>query len=299
MSADTKFRTEEPRRGVDSHDPCLDRREGLNRLYLVAAPEEGEQHAPEPEPRPEPLDTLSAALRVTHAQQLAVDHGIDRQRLHHQLEGLHYERSRLEQIEQATPRDASRDIAALERSRTGLHADLDRQHEQLAALQGRRPLRHRRDHAAEQILATQRVERLTRRLDETDRALAASLDQQAQRDTYLATHHADFARLGDIQHEIGARLDQLVASYRNDPPAYLADLGPCPTDINRRAHWTDAARDIEDYRHRNHITDPRRPFGPAEHNNHRQQHAREQLDHALDHITPQRGTEPHNLGLGL
>ena len=47
-----------------------------NRIYLVEQPErEHEQHTPEPVPAP--LDALGAALRVSHAQALAVDRGID------------------------------------------------------------------------------------------------------------------------------------------------------------------------------------------------------------------------------
>ena len=47
-----------------------------NRIYLVEQPErEHEQHTPEPVPAP--LDTFTAALRVSHAQTVAVDRGID------------------------------------------------------------------------------------------------------------------------------------------------------------------------------------------------------------------------------
>ncbi len=276
---------------------ALSRGRAQNRLYLVARDDEVEQHAPTPEAGP--LDTVAAALRVSHAQQLAVDHGIDRRALHQQLDTLNRDLTHLQHIQGAAPRDASRDVAALRRSRTGLERDLDAQQARLAALDARRPFRHRRDYATQRLAAARHVERLTERLDQTERALASALDQQTRHETYIAAHRAELEHIPNVESTIRIRLDQLVASYRSDPPTYLAALGPCPTDPTDRAHWTSAARDVEDYRHRHHITDPRHPFGRAEQNNHNQQHAREALDHTLEHLAADRGGATHDLGLGL
>jgi conjugative relaxase-like TrwC/TraI family protein len=275
---------------------ALSRGRAQNRLYLVAQPDEPEAHAPEP--IAEPLDTLAAALKISHAQQLAVDHGIDRRALHHELDQLHDQLCGLQRVERAAPPDASRDVAALRSSRTELERDLDRQREHLDELEARRPLRHRREHIAQRLLATQHVEQLTEWLDQTDHARATALDQQARHDTYTDEHRAELARIPAIESTIRMRLDQLVASYRSNPPTYLAPLGPVPNDRDGRAHWTDAARGIEDYRHRHHITDPDHPFGPAERNSHHQQHAQETLDQALEHLAPERGAI-QDLGLEL
>ena len=275
---------------------ALSRGRAQNRLYLVAQTDEPEAHAPAPET--EPLDTLTAALKISHAQQLAVDHGIDRRALHDQLDDLHDQLSSLQRVRGATPRDASRDVAALRRSRNELERDLDRQREQLDDIEARRPLRHRRENTAQRLVATQQVEQLTERLDQTDHALATALDQQARHDTYSHRHRAELARIPAIETTIRMRLDQLVASYHNDPPTYLAPLGPCPTDRRARAHWTDAARTIEDYRHRQHINDPDHPLGPAQRNNHHRQHAQETLEQALEQLAPERGTaQDHGLSL--
>jgi ATP-dependent exoDNAse (exonuclease V) alpha subunit len=53
---------------------ALSRGRANNRMYLVERADESEQHAALAA-EPDPYDVLAAALRVSRAQRLAVDHG--------------------------------------------------------------------------------------------------------------------------------------------------------------------------------------------------------------------------------
>src|ERR1700730_3777439 len=95
-----------------------------NPIYLVEQPErEHEPHTPEPVRAP--LDTLGAALRVSHAQELAVDRGIDvealrRRRLDADLHQLCDERKDLERVARMKPLNPAADIRSLQIGRDQL-----------------------------------------------------------------------------------------------------------------------------------------------------------------------------------
>ena len=67
---------------------ALSRGRTENRIYLVGREPRPEAHTPEAAP-PEPLDALTQALTVSHAQHLAVDAGIDRNAIRHELRLAH------------------------------------------------------------------------------------------------------------------------------------------------------------------------------------------------------------------
>jgi conjugative relaxase-like TrwC/TraI family protein len=265
---------------------ALSRGRANNRLYLVNRPDDVEQHAPTPSP--EPLDAFAASLRVSRAQHLAIDHGSPAPSPRRILARRYDELQRLRHIDRAAPRNPTFDIDALQRSRTIIQSGLDEHQARLAELSKKRPLRHRREHEAEQLVTAERVERLARNLEETNRALADTHTARADYDGYQARHHADIEQLPRVEREVEALLSQLVYDYRTDPPAYLATLGPWPTDETRRDHWTEAATLIEDYRHRAYVSDPKRPFGAVDRTNDEQQLAQARVDQALRHITPER-----------
>ncbi len=72
---------------------ALSRGRAQNRLYLVARPEDDEQHTRTPE-RP-PLDQVAGALRVSRAQRLAIDQHIATPKAHERVAQLYEERNRI------------------------------------------------------------------------------------------------------------------------------------------------------------------------------------------------------------
>ncbi len=115
----------------------------------------------------------------------------------------------------------------------------------------------------------------------------------------MIEHSDDLARLTAIDHTIEARVDQLVESYRHNPPAYLEPLGPYPADENAVWVWNDVARTVERYRHQHHITDIHNPVGAVDHNDWQQQHVLEQLAYASPHRNVDRGIELPGLEVEL
>ncbi len=265
---------------------ALSRGRANNRVYLVNSPDNVERHAPTPSP--EPLDAFAASLRVSRAQHLAIDHGSPAPSPRRILARRYDELERLRHLDRAAPRNPTFDIDALQRSRTIIKSGLDEHRARLAELSKKRPLRHRREHDAEQLVTADRVRRLAGNLEHTDRALADTQAARTDYDAYQASHHAELEQLPRVEREVRHLLGQLVYDYRTNPPAYLATLGPWPNDGRRRDHWTDAATIIEDYRHRAYVSDPKRPFGAVDKTNDEQQFAQARVDQALRHITPER-----------
>ncbi len=276
---------------------ALSRGRAQNRLYLVAQADELEQHAPPPER--EPLDTIAGVLSISHAQRLAIDHHIDQRSLRNQIEDLHHELRELRTIERAAPRDPTADIAALTRSRATLGEDLQHRRDQLERLDQRRPLRHRREHTAERIVALRQVEQLTNQLHHTEDALALAIEQRDELDAFVSVHHDQLHRIPVVTADVGARVRQLVDAYRHDPPSYLQELGTCPTDPALRRTWTEAASAIENYRAEHHVTDPSEPVGPRRRHEFHQKDVLEKLDAALERIDPARAAERGGIELGL
>ena len=274
-----------------------------NRIYLVEQPEREHEHHT-PEPNPAPLGALTAALRVSHAQALAVDRGIDvkaleRKVLDFYLHNLCDERRDLERIARGKPHNPAADIRSLERSHDQLASVLRCEQARLDELTGRHPIRHRRERAAEQLRVEHAVENLQRQLDHTDHALDVARGQQPAYDTYTTKYRDELKRRNMIGNEIDATVKLLVASYRIDPPAYLATLGPYPNDANGRWYWDDTARTVEHYRHQHHITDQHQPLGQTHQHDHQQQHARERLQQAHQELTHTAGRETPGLEIEL
>ncbi len=176
---------------------ALSRGRADNRLYLVTPSAEPEQHAPGPQH--DAMVSLAASLRVSHAQQLAIDRGVDCAALQGRLMRLYHELECLRRIYYAAPNDPSADIDALQRSRAELAYVLDAQRERLAALTTRRPLRHRHEQNAERLLALQAVERLAVQIDNTERSLELAYEGRDERERFLAQHRGDLARFPQVE----------------------------------------------------------------------------------------------------
>jgi hypothetical protein len=274
-----------------------------NRIYLVEQPER-EHEAHTPEPIPAPLDALSAALRVSHAQELGVERGIDvealeRKMLDQDLHQLCDERRDLERVGRMKPHNPAADIDSLEHGRHQLANALGSQQWRLDELSGRNPMRHRRERTAERLSVESAVENLHRQLDSTDDALEVARGQQDVYYKYANTHGKELVRLDRIGDEIEAKLERLVTGYHDDPPAYLAALGPYPYDGNKRWRWDDAAHTVEQYRHRHHVTDQHQPLGQTSQHDHEQQRARERLQQASRELTHGVGREAPGLEIEL
>jgi conjugative relaxase-like TrwC/TraI family protein len=272
-----------------------------NRIYLVEQPER-EQRTPEPIPAP--LDTLSAALRVSHAQELAVDRGInvkalERRMLDADLHQLCDERKDLERIARMKPHNPAADIDSLEHGRRQLANALWSQQFRLNELTGGQLIRRRRERTAERLSVEQAVENLHRQLDSTDQALGVARGQQGAYYKYANKYGKQLVRLDRIGYEIEAKLERLVTGYRDDPPAYLATLGPYPYDGNKRWRWDDAAHSVEQYRHQHHVTDQHQSLGPTRQHDHEQRHARERLQQASRELTQNVGRESPGLEIEL
>ncbi len=274
------------------------RRNSLNRIYLVEQPErDDEPHNPQPIP-----DPLAAALGIGRAHELAHDRGVDhqgRQRklLDRALYRLYDERERLERVRAARPHNPASEIRSLEIGRDQLEYALECQHARLDVLDDGHPLRHRRHRTAERLRVGDAVEQLDRQLERTRHDLALAHDQQTVSREYAAIHGNDIATLSTIGHEIDVRVGRLVASYRDDPPAYLAELGTYPNHDAERRVWDVAAHTVEHYRHKHHITDQHEPLGETRPPDHEHQHAREQLRRAARELT--RGVGRASPGLDL
>jgi hypothetical protein len=193
---------------------ALSRGRANNRIYLVARPErEHEQHTPEPVPAP--IDALTAALRVSHAQELAADRGVDgtaleRRALDQELQRLHDERRDLDRIVAMKPHNPAGDIRSLEKSRDDLEHARGCQQECLDILNAQYPIRHRRQRAAERLSVERAVENLQRQLDGTVRALAVARGQQGAYDQYSNKYRKELECLDVVGYEIQGKVERLV-----------------------------------------------------------------------------------------
>jgi conjugative relaxase-like TrwC/TraI family protein len=276
---------------------ALSRGRAQNRLYVVARPDDDEHHAPAPERSP--LDQLAGALRVSRAQELAIDQGADTPALPEHLAQLYDERDGLRAVLRSAPPDQAATISALHHSRQWLRQSLDHERVQLAALNQRHPIRNRKEHTARRLATMRTVDLLETRLDDTERALARAVGQHNARTSFLTEHRDALDGLPTVEREIERRLDQLVASYQHDPPAYLAALGPSPSEPDARSKWTAAAGVIEDYRYEHDIVDERYPLGPPDRTDLHQQLARVQVDGILKGLDRGHGHDTPSVGLDL
>ena len=213
-----------------------------NRIYLVDSEPRPEAHAPEVAP-PDPLDTLTQALAVSHAQHLAIDAGIDRD--------ADPQRPRQPRPRTRPPPRTPASLPAITRLRD------HRAHQ--PTRQPRRTTRRRR--AANSRRSTPNTAGATARTETLDRIvltnqtsdLAARLTRfddsprhaPAKNTTTTrpsSTDHGDeLDRLPRTERAIDARIEQLVDADTTDPPAYLHDLGAAPTEADALDRWRRAA----------------------------------------------------------
>jgi conjugative relaxase-like TrwC/TraI family protein len=239
---------------------ALSRGRTENSIYLVGREPRPEAHTPEAAP-PEPLDALAQALTISHAQQLALDAGIDHNAIHHEIRSLMQERDRLQGIEGRCPRNRSYEIDALTTQRGRAANRLVHTRRELEAL-SKHGWRQRADRRARRLVLTNEVDVLTGSVQSLDDALDRAGDGHDEHKVYVAEHHDDLRRLPAIQVTIDVRIAQLVDADVAQPPPYLRALGPRPEDTSRLADWRRAAEFVERYRIDHHITDPRDPLGP-------------------------------------
>jgi hypothetical protein len=209
------------------------------------------------------------------------------------------ERKDLKRVARMKPLNPVADIRSLQIGRDQLANALGSQQFRLDALTGRQPIRHRRERAAERLTVEHSVENLHRQLEHTDQALDVARDQHAAYIKYARKHGKELVRLDRIGSEIEAKIKQLVTGYRDDPPAYLATLGPCPNDRNKRWRWDEAAHTVEQYRHQHHVTDQHQPLGQTHQHDYEQRHAREQLEQASQELGRSVGRDSPGLEIEL
>ncbi|MGZ4753435.1 MAG: MobF family relaxase [Acidimicrobiia bacterium] len=239
---------------------ALSRGRTENRIYLVGHEPRPEAHTPEVAP-PEPLDALTQTLTVSHAQHLAVDSGIDRNAIRHELHSLLRERDRLQEIARRCPRDRSYEIDSLTTQRSRAANRLAHTHRELDAL-SKHAWRQRADRQARRLVLTNQIDGLTFSVQSLDNALERARDGHHDHKAYVAEHRDDLRRLPAIQVTIDTRIAQLVDADVAKPPPYLRALGPRPEDASRLARWRRVTEFVERYRIDHHITDPRQPLGP-------------------------------------
>ncbi len=269
---------------------ALSRGRAQNRLYLVAQPDDHEHHGRAPERSP--IEQLASALRVSRAQELAIDQRVDTPTTHQHLVHLYDQRDRVRAVLRGAPSDQTATIRALQASRDELGRSPDNER---GKLEHRYPIRHRKQHTTRRIATIRNVDLLETRLDDTERALASAIAQRDARTSFLAEHQVAVDQLPTTERDIERRLDQLIDSYRHAPPEYLTALGPRPTATDARAHWNAAARVIKEYRHDHRVTDARNAFGPTNRADLEQQVASAQVEGILEG----RAHDVHRLGLDL
>ncbi len=231
-----------------------------NRIYLVAqSPADPEAHHPERD-TPDPSAQLAAALQPDRRERLAIDHHIDTDPLRQDLALLYRGRARIDEGRLALP-DRRPDIRALQSER---HDQINAAETAQRFLDGKRPVRHRREHNISRLAAERAHDQATTAIHRIDHALEQAHDDQAARETHNRT---SLDEIFLIDFAIRDRLDKLVETIAHEPPAYLQQLGPRPTDPTGRRHWNNIVRDVEAYRIEHDISDARRPFGvcPTEH----------------------------------
>lgn len=240
---------------------ALSRGRKENRVYLVGREPREEAHTPETGP-PEPLDALSRALTVRHAQQLALDTGIDRNAIRYEVRSLMRERDRLQDIALRCPRARAYEIESLSTQRGRSSDHLEQAKRELTALDERRGFRGRADRHARRLVLTNQVDVLTGSIQSLDDAFERARDGHDEHLGYVVEHRDDLRRLPAIQVTIETRIAQLVGADVAKPPPYLRALGPTPDDPTRLEDWRRAAEFVERYRVDHQITDTRHPLGP-------------------------------------
>ncbi len=251
-----------------------------------------------PRPSEHPWTSLPTALRVSRAQELAIDQRIDTPEIREHLVDLYGQRAHVRGVFHALPLDPAPTIDALQRSRDWIRPSLDGARAKLTALEQRHPIRHRKHHTAQRLTIAREVELLEARLRDTEQSLAAALERQQVRIS-LPEYRYVAERLPIFDREIRQRIDQLIDSYQHDPPAYLVSLGPRPADAEVRQRWMQAAHVIEDYRHERGITDPHNPLGSLDRANEYQRTARFQLLSIDPDLDSGRRLDTHRLSLDL
>jgi len=241
---------------------ALSRGRAENRIYLVAIEPRPEAHTREATP-PEPVEALTQALRHSHAQELAVDSGIDRDAIRRELSDLMHERRRLENVKNGCPRVRHDEIESLTTMRQQNVENVARVEHDLAALDKERGWRQRDERRGRRVILTTHLRYHTGAIDSLDQAIEHAHEAQHERDEYLKQHHDEIQELPHVEHAINRRFGQLIRADVADPPAYLRELGAPPKDPPSRARWLQAAEYVEHYRIDHYITDPHHPLGNA------------------------------------
>lgn len=240
---------------------ALSRGRTENRIYLVGGEPRSEAHTPEAAP-PEPIDGLTQALTISHAQRLAVDAGIDRNAIRQALHALMHERDQLEERSRRCRSDRTYEIDALTTQRRQISDRLAHARREILQLDQQRGLRHRGDRSARRVVLANQMSGLTDRIGQFDEQLKRARDAQGQHRDYIAEHRDELHRLSGVRHAIEARFAQLVDADAANPTMYLRALGSPPVDPTRIADWRRAAEFVERYRVDYNITDQYRALGP-------------------------------------
>ena len=223
---------------------------------------------PDPKPtrqksrRPKPIDALARALRVSHAQLLALDTGVDRNAIRQSLDTLIHERDRLQQLQRASPPSRAYEIHALTAQRDDVAERLADTRYDLNHLESQRGWRNRKDRSARRIVLTNQTGDLDARLTRLDDTLRRTHAEEHHHEQYMAEHGEELRQLPDTEHAIHARVQQLVDADTIDPPAYLHHLGTPPDQPVGLDRWRHAVHYVERQHAEHHITDPDQPFGP-------------------------------------
>jgi Ti-type conjugative transfer relaxase TraA len=239
---------------------ALSRGRAENRIYIVGAEPRPEAHAPEAQP-PGPVEAFASALKSSHAQQLAVDTGIDRSAIRRDLDALMHERDFLQAVAKRCPGSQRYEIEALATKREDNAALLANLRQELVTLDEERGWRQRADRRARRIVLTTTINYRAGAVNDLDGALVCARDTQRQHDAYVVEHVDELARLPRVEAAFNARFAQLVDADVANPPSYLRALGAPPQDANRRARWREAAAYVEQRRIDHGVTDLHRPLG--------------------------------------
>jgi len=241
---------------------ALSRGRTENRIYLVNSEPRPEAHTQEATP-PEPVQALTQALGISHAQGLAVDAGIDRNAIRHEVADLMRERRRLQRITRECPPSRGYDMESLTTQRQQNIDDIARLQRDLAALDNEPRWRQRDERRARRVVLTTHIGAQTSAIERIDQAIVAIHKAEKERDEYLEAHYDEMHELPRVDHAINRRFAQLVNADITNPPAYLHEIGAPPKDPRALDRWRTAAEFVERYRVDHYITDPDRPLGDA------------------------------------
>ncbi|MDP9336657.1 MAG: hypothetical protein M3Q30_25535, partial [Actinomycetota bacterium] len=202
----------------------------------------------------DPNGELAAALQPDRRERLAIDHHIDTNPIRQDLELLYQGRARLDNNRLTLP-DRKADIRALQTER---HNQTNAAEVAQRLLDAKRPVLHRREHNIARLAAERARDRATTAIHRIDDALEQAHHDQYARETH---NHNRLDEIRVIDFAIRDRLDKLVDAIAHQPPDYLQQLGPRPTNESAQHHWNNIVRDVEAYRIEHDVTDPRRPLG--------------------------------------